>query len=588
MPELDTLAGFEFTTQRLMNTWVKKHKKPFEACLRTFPRAYSLKYTSCTVEPASALFDYEDALEPCPEDFVPSPYDTRKADGRAYARYLKPLTPGELFVKARGKEIIFAAGHHALRVHFGLEGTIATVPTSSFEKMVLECCPGNNPDEQKANNMRSFRIPPELIVPEARGFKHQKLVIFAALVNEEHTIIITDHYRIARLHIMSLSRHWTAADLDPASPLWGSLWSTLHGPDWIYETKEAEAVLDRWRAVVLSPDPSRGAEAVSQAGRITRYFTKKVDGTPVQLMFDNPELNERVRKRKSLLTSLTALQFVFNGFGQHTAHDLLHSLALWPGMSPYELCRDDELYAEFKLALSSYASQFVTKEYRTKCLSSPNRDAAFYYNYKSEKNYINSYCKVYRKVTVRMPADLYNKFAKRGLFNAAHMIGKPYNWTQDELLNVKYSDIPVLAYKVGGTFMYSVIQARRPVHWRGSKAHREVPSDVRLAGFMTTIGPASFALFKQNQWDTDSLKPKRGRRAVERTGKPGRPPRKHLDRKAITQQERACRAALAALETMTVGEGRPTKRRKIAQALPIPTDRQTRSSSGAATPLYAD
>ncbi|KAI0349099.1 hypothetical protein OH77DRAFT_1415553 [Trametes cingulata] len=579
MPELDTLAGFEFVTRRLANQGARKHKKPLEGTSSiAFPRAFAVNDVTCTVEKTSGLFDYSSELEPCPEDYEPSPHDARRAAGEAFARYLKPLKPGPLYVKARGKELIFAAGYHAVRVHFGLEGTLAIIPTSSFKKMILKCCPGNNPDAKTAKKMRSFDVPVELTVPEARGRDAQKLAVFAAIVGEEETIVLTDHYRLLKLHFMSLSRAWAATDLEPMSPLWSSIWSNDHGPDWIYEKAAAEAALDCWRAAVLSPKPSRSMPEPVQAGRITRYYNKKVDGSTIQLAFDDPDLNKLARKHKSIRDSITTMQQVFNGYGQHTANDLLHSLALWPGMSPRDLCRDDELYAELKVGLSTYASQFVTPRYRANCLSLPNRKEALFFNYAGEKNYINQYCQVYRKIKVRMPRDLYNKFVKRGLFNPAHIIGKPYSYSEDDLLRVNYTNVPVLAYAVGSDLMYSVILGRRPRHWRGAKARGVVPEDVRLAGFNTTIGPASFLPYKQNQYVENVAKPRRGRKAVVRTGKPGRPPRKHLNRKAITQQEMTCKAALAELQATTTGLP-PAKRRKVACDIP-PTDRLTRSRSG--------
>lgn len=55
-------------------------------------------------------FDYDPALEPVPIDYISDPHDLAKSEGEDFARYLKPLGTGELVVKARGNEIVFAAG----------------------------------------------------------------------------------------------------------------------------------------------------------------------------------------------------------------------------------------------------------------------------------------------------------------------------------------------------------------------------------------------------------------------------------------------------------------------------------------------
>ena len=58
----------------------------------------------------SPPFNYTDDLEPLPAGYEPARQDAVRAVGKDYARYLKPLRPGQLYVKARGKEIVFAAG----------------------------------------------------------------------------------------------------------------------------------------------------------------------------------------------------------------------------------------------------------------------------------------------------------------------------------------------------------------------------------------------------------------------------------------------------------------------------------------------
>ncbi|EIW53681.1 uncharacterized protein TRAVEDRAFT_174501 [Trametes versicolor FP-101664 SS1] len=425
------------------------------ASLQIFPRVFALgthgtngrkdggtkgkDYQSCTVETSSSLFDYVDNLEPCPENYQANSHDVARSKNEEYARYVKPLQSGELFVKTRGKEIIFAAGYHAVRVHFGLEGTIVIVPTSAYHELISKDAPGNSTTKHRANKMRSFVVPPELTTPGARKLSKgstQTAAVFAAVVGQEDTILITDHNRLTRLHMMSRSSHWTADDLDKVSVYWPFLWSRNHGPDWIYETDDALKNLDQWREIVL--------QTLSAAPTI--------------------------RSTRSILQALLHTQQVYNGYGAHTAMDLLHRLGIWPGMPLFEFCSNDELYSLLRKILPVDASQYVSSTYRTRCLSLPNREAAFAFNYKSDINFVNQFLKVYRKCSVKMSREQYNMYVKNGLFNPLHTIGAPYAYTEAELLSddeVEYKMMPVFRYE-DGDVMYSAIQARRPSHWRGA------------------------------------------------------------------------------------------------------------------------
>ena len=129
-------------------------------------------------------------------------------------------------------------------------------------------------------------------------------------------------------------------------------------------------------------------------------------------------------KHPSLLDVICSTQEVFNGYGQHTAHDLLHSLALWPAYPPALLCADDTLYEQFKTALNAYAAQYTSATFRSRCVSTPNQTSPLYYNYASDDNYLNMYLRVFRKCAVRMEREEYNRFARLGLFDPSHIIGK--------------------------------------------------------------------------------------------------------------------------------------------------------------------
>ncbi|OSC97968.1 hypothetical protein PYCCODRAFT_1376170 [Trametes coccinea BRFM310] len=565
MPELDILHGFEYATLQLKERWHKLYGQPLTAYLQIFPRVFAIgtkkkPYTTCTVD-TGELCDYQESLEPVPDGYTPDKFDLSKAQGKPFARYLKPLTAGELFVKARGKEIVFAAGYHLIRAHFGLEGTIVIVKTDDYKSMVANDCRGNNPDAAKASRMRSFIVPAHLTDAGARGSQHgerqQRMAIFAALVGLEHTILLVDHNRLLRIHVMSRAKHWTCKDLNPeAQKIWPALWSENHGPDWIYETEAAELALDHWRQCVLD-----------QAALLP----------PSQVAME-----------PSLLDVMCGSQDIFNGYGQHTAHDVLHTLRLFPTTSPTYVCSNDTVFKRFKDGLSVYAKQFVSDTYRERCLCKPNRLSPLSFNYTSNDNYLHQYLKVYRKSTTWMSRDEYNAFACEGLFNREHVIGEPYEVQPHELINASQKEVPVYQFtQAGKNPVYSVIIAQRPASWRyGVDQVDEIAPDARDAGFSTTLGPASFHMFKENQYGWEQ-KGKPGRKPLLHTGKRGRPAR------AIPRVEdlryRASRGTAAHARALTLvhkDDIPPPKRARLSRAVDpqaCHSDRITRSQSRSST-----
>ncbi|KAJ2981406.1 hypothetical protein NUW54_g10877 [Trametes sanguinea] len=520
MPELDILHGFEHLAVNLKKKWSEDHWVPLSARLVLFPRVFATgtkqkDYITCSVD-TRECFDYREELEPADCGVSPNSFDAAKARGKPYAKYLKPLSQGELVVKARGKEIIFAAGYHAVRVHFGLEGTMVIMPTQAFNKMIQNDCPGSNKDPGKAAQMRSFIVPDELTVKGARNTdgRKQTMAVFAALVGQEDTLVMVDHNRLLRIHIMSLARPWDEQDLTPESEV----------------------------------------------------------STPV--------------------LAVEAHLDIFNGYGQHTSHDLLHTLGLWPGMPASELCADEEMFIRFKSSLHTYAAQYTSTTYRRRCLSLPNRLSPLEYNYKSDDNYHKLYLKVFRKSVVRMTREEYNGFAKAGLFDSSHVIGEPYQFSEQDLIDVAYREVPVYQYVQSNKTkepIYTVIVAKPPLHWKysGDGVQKMIAPDARSAGFSTTIGPASFHMYKNNQYRWDI-----------HTGKAGRPPRavplvNTLRQRASRGQSAAARAKDAQaimeedqdLKNMTeTGMGdsqRPFKRRRISKLSVGATDRITRSDATA-------
>lgn len=192
----------------------------------------------------------------------------------------------------------------------------------------------------------------------------------------------------------------------------------------------------------------------------------------------------------SLIDAMCDTQGAFSGIGPHIAQDLCHELAICPSIPPAVLCADKEMYATLRDGIPVYVSQFTSAKYRTQCLSMPNVNSPLAYNYKSATNYLNQYLKVYCKSSVRMARDQYNNFARRGLFDPAHTIGKflrrsvyccshraalgaPYVPAEDQLIDREYANVPVYQYSLkSGDPIHTVIVARQPENWPYSRAKR--------------------------------------------------------------------------------------------------------------------
>lgn len=159
----------------------------------------------------------------------------------------------------------------------------------------------------------------------------------------------------------------------------------------------------------------------------TRKKSTKSQVTPAAAVsqFPSPSIDDSTYSRTdTILQTMCSKQDIFNGFGRHTSTDVLHRLRLWPGMPAFELCRDDVMFEAFKSGLCGYVVQYRSKEYQRDCLGEANGEQALSFNYKSDTNYINKYLWVYRKCLIQIPQDEYNSFAKEGLLNPRHVIGK--------------------------------------------------------------------------------------------------------------------------------------------------------------------
>jgi hypothetical protein len=161
------------------------------------------------------------------------------------------------------------------------------------------------------------------------------------------------------------------------------LWTKFPGgPDWVYERKSALAYLDRWQETVIAEN----------------------DWTPI-------------------IVILTMANGPAGGVGKQLANDLLYELAIHPDMPSIELCSSPELYGALRSHLPTFMDTWVSPEFLKRCAGQPNSLNPFLFHVNSDRNFISSFVKVYRKREARVPETLYNLYQSRGLFDPDHIIG---------------------------------------------------------------------------------------------------------------------------------------------------------------------
>lgn len=112
----------------------------------------------------------------------------------------------------------------------------------------------------------------------------------------------------------------------------------------------------------------------------------------------------------------------FNGFGKHTAMDLLHELRILPHMPVSQLVSDDALFQRLECGILQFVDRFGS-DFLRKCAGETNTTNPFEFNEGSNTHYISSYVCVYRRRRVRISTELYNTYMLDGLLDPNHVIG---------------------------------------------------------------------------------------------------------------------------------------------------------------------
>ncbi|KAG6847247.1 hypothetical protein H0H93_009287 [Arthromyces matolae] len=487
MPEGSEGPIFVYCIMLLIWEAMRRTGHPLMAQLVIFPRIFahgssnkSYSTTSCDV-----IDGYTPELEGT--DTI-SPYFSEKHDRyrikQVPYRHLTPqsLASGPLCVEVRGKALAIAAGHHCITLNLGLEANIIVMSRADFEEIVATDCPGSNGNKRKAERMRSFPIPSRFQAPASSPKQHRFINIFAAFVCESNVIVICDFSRILRIHIISSPHVWSMSDLAPSSQYWDRLWTQFpDGPDVNIEFDAWSTRLDEWRAEVLAAECHLAI---------------------VDVISSNASL-------------------AWGGFGRHLANDFLYLQAIYPGTPAYDICANDTIYSRLKAAIPPYMAQWRSPEYLSSCGGTANSTNPFAFNETANRNYSASHIHVFRRITVLVPADLVDSYARQGLLDPDHTIGEPYHGpfvpcpTTKKWLPVFYHGKPLEAY--------TIILAKPPSHYHQGPV--EVFKDLNQNGYSTGIGPNEFHERKSNMINPEEARKlvKVGRPPKIRTGRGGRP-----------------------------------------------------------------
>ncbi|KAJ7436622.1 hypothetical protein FB451DRAFT_1307112 [Mycena latifolia] len=472
--------------------------------LVVFPRTFAVgtdakSYTTLSADRG----DYHDCQEPRTRKL--NHWDADRIPDNVSWAYVatKQLKSGPVYVGVRGKCLVFTAGYHALVCHLGLQGNITPMNVDDFNLIVSECVPGPNKDPEKAAQMRCFVLPPKFRERTARSQSDSTVTVLGAIVTAHKAFVISDFNPITRLHVVSSGSKLREEDIQPKSTMWKErLWNMFPGgPDWVYEREDALLNLDQWRQDVLEN-----------------------------------------KTQTSIVEVLATAHGPGGGMGKHLACDFLHQVGLYPDTPSFFLCGNDEWYYRFRAHLPLFMATWVSPKFLSACAGRTNSLNPFAFNTTSDRNFMEGYVDTYRCTRVRVLRDLYNLHLALGNLDPDHVIGTPY-LKPFEPLTVEWKDVPVRCFSGTDGRRYHIILAKVPKGWPILEEITEF-TDITNAGFLTTLGVASFKEPMQNKVDLHVAKSlvRRGRPEKHCTGLMGRP-RKSLTLPKIERMEQERRSS---------------------------------------------
>ncbi|KAJ6615848.1 hypothetical protein B0H10DRAFT_1949588 [Mycena sp. CBHHK59/15] len=205
-----------------------------------------------------------------------------------------------------------------IMVHFGLEGNLQIIPVSDLTEIVRTSIPGPNTDKWKASRLCSFCLPEHFTEPGSQD-KVRTINIFAAILMQEHAIIISDFSCMVRMHVISRNYNFLDFNIAIDSVLWRTkMWTHfLSSPDCVKEMPAALDHLEKWWSTMI--DSSK--QKINQGVTVKPKFTNAC-----------------------ILDELTAVDSPTAGIGAHLGNNLLYLLGAtvylflsqgWPYEKPW-------------------------------------------------------------------------------------------------------------------------------------------------------------------------------------------------------------------------------------------------------------
>lgn len=143
--------------------------------------------------------------------------DRANEDGWGYL--MARTEPAPLVCRSRGKLLLLAAGPHALVICFALETSIIGMTLENYRRIVSNDIPGPNSDESKAEDLRTFLIPDDLVVDHSAKKKGppRTIKIVAAFVTDDWVWTINDWTTLVRLYVFSKDITWNDDLISPGT-----------------------------------------------------------------------------------------------------------------------------------------------------------------------------------------------------------------------------------------------------------------------------------------------------------------------------------------------------------------------------------
>ncbi|KAI0083573.1 hypothetical protein BDY19DRAFT_977432 [Irpex rosettiformis] len=323
MPEGPVLKAWAHRLHRQISTGKGLVKARFIFYPRCFAMGTSKKdYVTCTAEQDEGYDSAMDLVEDDrPVHGVPTHMDRERSRNKPWEYLLESRATGEFVAGVLGKVLAVAAGHHLVFINFGLEANVMRVSSEDYALLAnpSQDVPGPNKNKGKAQKMRSFAIPDKFkATGSSKPGELRRLNIFLAIPCSDDTVwLFVDHVRLIRFHVFSCGIPWSAKDVQPQSKVWQHAWGDKYGLDWFGQRSYAHYqglldLLNQWRLKLCAQ--------IAEGSALT----------------------------SCVLDVISEDMAFFNGFGKHTAMDLLHELRMLPHMPVSQLIANDVFLIDFR------------------------------------------------------------------------------------------------------------------------------------------------------------------------------------------------------------------------------------------------